>query len=117
MLLDANLDLSICDFGGSKNAKYNGGGLPDTGFVHHKDNFADVTEAIEVFGLESCMYTFMTGLILHGTSAFTTHHLFDYDKIFARLLNQGGYSDVSTLHGGDLIQQCWTERITSVHAK
>ena len=113
MLLDANLDISICDFGGSKYAQYNGGGLPDPGFVHPKDDFADDTEAIEVFGLGSYMYTFMAGFIPHGTSAFTAHHMFDYDKKFARLLNQGEYPDVSALHGGDLIQQCWTGRITS----
>ncbi|KAL8790509.1 MAG: hypothetical protein Q9195_006340 [Heterodermia aff. obscurata] len=112
-LLDANLDLSICDFGGSKYAQYNGGGLPDAGFVHPKDDFANVTEAIEVFGLGSCMYTFMTGLIPHGTSAFSAHHMFDYDKKFARLINQSEFPDVSALDGGDLIQQCWTGSLIS----
>ena len=113
MLLDGNLDLSICDFGGSKNAQYYGGGLPDTGFCNPKDEWSDVTEATEVFGLGSCMYTFMTGLIPHGSSAFTAREPFDYDEKFARLLNQGEFPDVSALDGGDLIQQCWTGRIIS----
>ena len=108
MLLDSNLDLSFCDFGGSKNAQYCGGGLPDAGFVHPKDDFADVTEAMEVFGLGSCMYTFMTGYIPHGTSAFTAGNNFEYDGKFARLINQGEYPDVSALDGGDLILRCWT---------
>ena len=113
MLLDVNLDLSLCDFGGSKNAQYDGGGLPDFGFCHPKDDFADVTEAIEVFGLGSCMYTFMTGLIPHGNSAFTAHHMFDHHEKFTRLINQGDYPDISALDGGDIIQQCWTGMIKS----
>ena len=100
MLLDDNLNLSICDFGGSKNAQYYGGGLPDTGFVDPKHEWADVTEATEVFGLGSCMYTIMTGVIPHGTTAFTARHGFDYDEKSARLLNQGDFPDTSALDGG-----------------
>ena len=113
MLLDYNLDLSICDFGGPKNAQYYGGGLPDTGFCNPKDEWSDVTEATEIFGLGSCMYTFMTGVIPHESSAFTARETFCYNERFARLLNQDEYPNVTSLVGGDLIQQCWTGRIIS----
>ena len=87
MLLDINLNLSICDFGGSKNGQYCGEGLPDAGFVHPKNDFADVTEAIKVFGLGLCMYTFMTGYISHETFAFITGDIFEYNSKFAQLIN------------------------------
>lgn len=59
MLLDTKLDLSLCDFEGSKSEHDNGGGLPDIGYYDPRDNAWEVTEATEVFGLGSCLYEIM----------------------------------------------------------
>lgn len=115
MLLDANLDLWLSDFGGSGNKEYNGHGLPNYGFFDPREDSFDVTEATEVFGLGSCLYNIMTGSLPHGSSAVTSR-VTDYQYIeeFKRLVGQGEFPDVSGLVGGNIIMGCWTGKFQAV---
>lgn len=92
MLLNANLDLSLCDFGGSKYEEHDGGGLPDYGFFDPRGDVSSVTEATEVFGLGSSMYTIMVGHLPHGPSVFkTVEDQSDYAIRFERLGQEGSF--------------------------
>ncbi|KAL8762866.1 MAG: hypothetical protein Q9184_001211 [Pyrenodesmia sp. 2 TL-2023] len=114
MLLDANLDLSLCDFGGSKNEEHDGEGLPDYGFFDPRGDVLSVTEATEVFGLGSSIYTIMAGHLPHGPSIFkTAEDQSDYAKIFERLVQEGKFPDTSNIRGGDIIRDCWNRNIQS----
>ena len=108
MLLNANLDLMLCDFGGSRNSAYDGNGLPDYGFFDPRDDCIDVTEETEVFGLGSSLYTIMTGHLPHGASMpnATTAGL-AYVEHFKSELQKDELPDTSTLKGGEIIKQCW----------
>lgn len=115
MLLDTDLDLSLCDFGGSKNEEYDGGGLPDYGFFDPRSDPLAVTEATEIFGLGSSMYTIMVGHLPHGPSIFkASQELLDYGEKFQRLVLEGNFPDTSDIVGGDIIDDCWTQKIVSV---
>lgn len=117
MLLDANLDLKLCDFGGSKNNTYDGGGLPDYGFFDPREYGIDVTEETEIFGLGSSLYTIMTGHLPHGASMpNTTTAGLAYIENFKSLLNKDELPDTSRLEGGGIIKQCWTQDVSSAEA-
>lgn len=114
MLLDARLDLSFCDFGGSKNADYDGEGLPDFGFFDPRVESVDVTTSTEIFGLGSSMYTILVGHLPHGPSILkTAKERLDYADTFKRLALKGEFPDVSQILGGDIIQDCWNHKISS----
>jgi len=53
-LLDQNLDLAICAFGGSHFGKLSRKGLPDSGFCDPNDK-SPPSEAMDIFGLGSLM--------------------------------------------------------------
>ena len=112
MLLNGNLDLSLCDFGGSENAEHKGEGLPDYGFFDPRDENIEVSEATEVFGLGSSMYVFMTGHLPHGSTTMTTA-AYAYVENFGRLLRMDELPDTAALMGGDIITRCWTREIKS----
>lgn len=114
MLLNADLDLSLCDFGGSKNEEYDGGGLPDYGFFDPRDDSSDVTETAEIFGLGSSMYTVMVGHLPHGPLILkTARDRLNYADKFKRLGLEGNFPDTSRIKGGDIIQDCWIKKINS----
>lgn len=114
MLLNADLDLSLCDFGGSKNEEYDGGGLPDYGFFDPRSDSLAVTEATEIFGLGSSMYTIMVGHLPHGPTILkTAQERLHYAEGFQRLGLEGNLPDTSDIRGGDIIRDCWTQKITS----
>lgn len=118
MLLDTDLNLSLCDFGGSENAEVKGGGLPDYGFFDPRDENLDVTVPTEIFGLGSCMYIFMTGHLPHEPTKITSA-AYAYVEKFTHLLKQGELPDTSALKGGDIITKCWGRELNSareVHA-
>lgn len=114
MLLNADLNLSLCDFGGSKNEEYDGGGLPDYGFFDPRSDILAVTEATEVFGLGSSMYTIMVGHLPHGPLILkTAQERLDYAEKFERLGLKGKFPDTSNIRGGDIIRDCWSHNIRS----
>ena len=111
MLLDGDLNLFLCDFGGSENAQHSGGNLPAHGFFDPREDSSEVTKEMEVFGLGSCMYCFMTGHLPHDPS--TNAASYAYVEKFSRLLKQGDLPNTSELEGGDIITKCWTREIGS----
>jgi hypothetical protein len=93
----------------------NGAGLPDYGFFdpREKDIFT-VTESTEIFGLGSVMYSIMTGHRPHGPSTFNSpDQQVAYAEEFERLLRSGILPDTSDIDGGNIIQDCWTKKISS----
>ena len=114
MLLNAELELSLCDFGGSKNEEHDGGGLPDYCFFDPRSDSLAVTEATELFGLGSSMYTIVVGHLPHGPSILkTAQERLHYAEEFERLRLQGNSPDTSDIKGGDIIRGCWTQKIKS----
>jgi hypothetical protein len=114
MLLNANLDLSLCDFGGSKNIDYDGEGLPDFGFFDPRVGSLDVTADTEIFGLGSSIYTILVGHLPHGPSILkTAQERLNYAYIFERLALKGKFPDTSEIIGGDIINDCWNQKIKS----
>ena len=114
MLLNANLDLSLCDFGGSKNEKYDGEGLPDFGFFDPRINSFDVTADTEIFGLGSSIYTILAGHLPHGPSILkTAQERLGYAHTFERLALEGTFPDTSEIIGGNIINDCWNQKIRS----
>ncbi|KAI9756835.1 MAG: hypothetical protein M4579_003671 [Chaenotheca gracillima] len=114
MLINADLELSFCDFGGSKCGEYDGEGLPDYGFFDPRSDPLGVTEATEVFGLGSSLYTIMTGHLPHGPPILkTAQDRLDYAAKFNDLVLKGEFPDTSQIKGGDIISDCWTRKIES----
>ncbi|KAL9611501.1 MAG: hypothetical protein Q9167_003860 [Letrouitia subvulpina] len=114
MLLSADLDLCLCDFGGSKSGEDDGHGLPDYGFFDPRVDDLEVTEAIEIFGLGSSLYFIMVGRLPHGPSALRTiQERLDYKQEFSRRAFQGQFPDTSNIIGGDIIQACWEQTTAS----
>ena len=114
MLLNADLSLCLCDFGGSKSDECDGDGLPDYGFFDPRDDTLEVTEATEVFGLGSVLYIIMLGKLPHGPSLLKTaeQRLKYYDE-FERLGLEGRFPDTSEITGGSIIRDCWTQGIST----
>ena len=114
MVLNADLDLSLCDFGGSKNDDYDGDGLPDFGFFDPRIDSIDVTSDTEVFGLGSSMYTILVGHLPHGPAVFNSiEEQLDYANTFKLLALEGKFPDTSKITGGDIIKDCWDQKIRS----
>lgn len=108
MLLNADLSLCLCDFGGSKNEECDGDGLPDYGFFDPRGSTLEVTEAMEVFGWGSVLYTIMLGKLPHGPSLLkTAKQRLEYYDIFERLGLEGRFPDTSEITGGNIIRDCW----------
>jgi serine/threonine protein kinase len=115
LLIDSNLKLQICDFGGSVCGELDGSGLPDYGFFDPRDeDIFTVTESMEVFGLSSIIYSVMTGHRPHGPSIFeTTDEIIAYGEGFERLIRNGNFPDTKTIKGGNIIRDCWTKKVPS----
>jgi hypothetical protein len=111
MLLNVDLDLFLCDFGGSKNDNYDGEGLPDFGFFDPRIDSFDVTAKTEIFGLGSSIYTILTGHLPHGPSILkTAQERSDYAHTFERLALEGKFPETEFI-GGDIIKDCWNQKI------
>lgn len=114
MLLNADLSLCLCDFGCSKNEECDGEGLPDYGFFDPRGNILEVTEAMEIFGLGSILYTIMLGKLPHGPSLLkTVKQQLEYCDTFERLGVEGRFPDTSKITGGDIIRDRWNQDINT----
>lgn len=114
MLLNADLDIILCNFGGSKNDEYDGEGLPDFGFFDPRFNPFDVTADTEIFGLGSIMYTIMAGHLPRGPSSLKfAGGQWDYAQTFERLALRGEFPDTSKIVGGNIIKDCWNREVRS----
>lgn len=72
MLLDANLNLLLCDFDDSKNENYDEENLFDFDFFDSRIDFFDVTTNIEIFELDSNIYTILARHLSHESSILKT---------------------------------------------
>ena len=72
ILVDSDLNVRICDFGGSTYQELDGGQPPDYGFSDPRDEeSATVTESMEISGLGSIMYCIISGYRPHELQGFS----------------------------------------------
>lgn len=108
-LLDENLDLALCDFGGSRFGELSGKGLPDFGFFDPNDK-GPPSEAMDIFGLGSLMYMIMTGHFPHGS---LVQNRADYDVVVNQLFSERHFPDVEHINNSQSIRGCWEGRFTT----
>jgi Protein kinase domain len=112
-LVTKNLDLRLCDFGGSKLGDLYGRGLPNAGF-HDPLDKSPVSRSTDIFGLGSCMYTIMTGHFPHSTSGRKTYEEEEvYREEVERLFRKRQFPDVQNIAISDVILDCWACNITA----
>ncbi|CAG8207355.1 unnamed protein product [Penicillium salamii] len=112
-----NLDLLLCDFGGSTCGDIDGGHLPDSGFFNPCRPWVS-TEAVDIFSLGSIFYTIMTGHWPYKSPGpfKSVAEKIDYDELVDTHFSSQDYPPVDSLPGGAVIQGCWTERYDNVGA-
>jgi hypothetical protein len=80
-------------------------GLPDT---------LSPDTVMKLFGLGSSMYTILVGHLPHGPSILkTAKERLDYAHTFKLLALEGKFPDTSEIIGGDIIKDCWDQKIRS----
>jgi serine/threonine protein kinase len=114
-LLDSNLNLCLCDFGGSVHKDINGNRLPDAGFRDPRDTSDDITPSMDIFALGSVMYVIMTGYYPHGSSKplVTWEERETYEDMVNEKFSRSQFPDVENISIGGIIQGCWTGRLAS----
>jgi serine/threonine protein kinase len=108
-LLDINLDLMLCDFGGSRFGALSGKGLPDSGFYDPSEK-GPPSVAMEIFGLGSLLYVIMTGQLPHYSSV-QRGGAEDYNTVVTRLFSQRRFPDVKHIKNGRTILGCWEGKL------
>lgn len=108
LLLDDDLNICICDFGGSTCGELDGGGLPDFSFFDPRDeDIFTVSESMKVFDLGSIMYCIMTGHRPHGPSIFeSSDDIVACGAKFEDLLRQGIFPETKDIIAGEIILDC-----------
>lgn len=111
------LDLLLCDFGGSTNWDVDGGHLPDSGFFNPCKPWVS-TEALDIFSLGSVFYMIMT---VHwpyrSPGPFNSvEEMNSYEDRVDNLFASQSFPSVVGLTGGAVIQGCWTEGYSDVGA-
>ncbi|KAJ5550608.1 hypothetical protein N7535_001448 [Penicillium sp. DV-2018c] len=105
------LDLLLCDFGGSTNGEIDGGHLPDAGFFN-PCNPPGSTTSTDIFSLGSIYYTIMTGHWPYrspGPFRFESlEEMEKYQELVDGLFASRRYPSVGGLEAGVVIQRCWT---------
>ncbi len=109
-LLDVDLSLRLCDFGGSTFGELDGGSFPDSGFCDPNDPWVS-TIATDIFSLGSVMYTIMVGHWPHGSPGpfMNSETKRSYEEHVDRLFREGIWPDTAEIEGGDIIKGCWTK--------
>jgi serine/threonine protein kinase len=98
-LLDANLDVQLCDFGGSLFGRLDGGAMESTRFFLPRDWRDPPNIKSDLFAFGSTMYYIMTGSEPY-------QNLSD-DEVTAKFKRKE-FPDVETLSYGEMIHGCWT---------
>lgn len=107
MLLDAELDLSFCDLNSSRNADYDGDGLPDFGFFDPRLNTFNVTTRTETPGPGPSTHTIPAGHPPHRPPTLkTAEERINYTDTFESLVLQNEFPDTSRILAGDIGQDC-----------
>jgi serine/threonine protein kinase len=109
-------ELLLCDFGGScykiGDKVIDGGHLPDTGFFNPNSEWVS-NEDTDTFALGSVFYTIMTGHWPHKPPGLfvDVEEWEEYDEKVNELFMKREFPSVENLVGGDIILDCWTEKI------
>jgi hypothetical protein len=109
-------DLLLSDFGGSccniGNKIIDGGHLHDTGFFNPK-NLWTSTKHTDIFALGSVVYTIMTGHWPYKSSGpfVSVEEWEEYEEKVDALFMKGEFLSTEGLVDGDVISDCWNERI------
>ncbi|CAD0109726.1 unnamed protein product [Aureobasidium uvarum] len=110
-------ELLLCDFGGSycktSDRIIDGGHLPDTGFFNPTKEWIS-TKDTDIFALGSVFYAVMTGHWLYKSPGpfVSVEEQEQYDERVNELFMKRAFPPVEHLLGGDIIHECWTEKIT-----
>ena len=112
VLLDAVLDLSFYDFGGSKKADLNREGLLDLSFFDPRVDSLNVTAITEIFELGPSLKPILVRHFPHGSSILKTAEAHYVDK-FDCLVRKGEFPDTSQPLGSDIVQDCWKYKVMS----
>lgn len=104
-----NLDLLLCDFGGSTNGDIDGRHLPDAGFFNPCDPPVS-TRRTDIFSLGSIYYTIMTGHWPYRSPGpfGSLEEMEKYQELVDGLFGLKRYPPVDGLAAGIVIQRCWT---------
>lgn len=109
-------ELLLSDFGGSYCEKdgrtIDGNHLPDAGFFNPTKPWIS-TEDTDIFALGSVFYTIMTGHWLYrlpGPFVSVEEQVLYGEKV-NELFTKRAFPPIEDLIGGDIIHECWTEKI------
>ncbi|KAL5343523.1 kinase-like domain-containing protein [Aspergillus crustosus] len=111
------LDLMLCDFGGSPNGEIDGRHLPDAGFFN-PCNPPESTKRTDIFSLGSIYYTIMTGHWPYRSPGpfKSLEEMEKYQELVDDLFASKRYPPVDKLEAGVVIQQCWTGEYSDLGA-
>lgn len=112
-LLDVDLNIRLCDFGGSKFNDLYGYGLPDFGFFDPRCVDDEASPALDIFALGSVMYTIMTGHFPFGGEGLTKktgEEIAAYEIAVEEKFAKGVFPDTSEMVNGDVTQRCWASK-------
>ncbi|KAL2859304.1 kinase-like domain-containing protein [Aspergillus pseudodeflectus] len=111
------LDLLLCDFGGSTNGEIDGRHLPDSGFFNPCDP-PESTKATDIFSLGSIYYTIMTGHWPYRSPGpfKSLEEMKKYQELVDDLFASKRYPPVDGLEAGVVIQRCWTAEYSDLTA-
>lgn len=98
LLLDENLDLKFCDFGGSVFEEWDGEAMESLRYCSPRDPPFTPTVRSDIFALGSAMYFIMSG-----------HDPYDDrpDDEVRRLFSRNIFPDVTEYYCGSVIEGCW----------
>lgn len=121
---EQNLDLLICDFGGSSIDGQKGGTHPSAGFGNpsnepHKLGLKAYGPAMDIFALGSTFYVIMTGYYPHRSSRrelWTTKDVFGYEAMVERRFDIKDFPPTENLVGGNVIMGCWSDHYHDMEA-
>ncbi|KAI5464519.1 kinase-like domain-containing protein [Mariannaea sp. PMI_226] len=115
---DDNLNIRICDFGGSKceELDVDGYAFPATAFLHPSDAESEPSPVVDFFGLGSVLYFIQTGHWPYrgpGSTFDTREAADEYEQRIQTHYEKGEFPDVRHLIGGAVIKGCWDRKYSN----
>ena len=114
---ESELDLLLCDFGGSTNGEIDGLHLPDSGFFNPCDP-PESTKNTDIFSLGSIYYAIMTGHWPYRSPGplESLEEMEKYQELVDSLFASKRFPPVDGLVAGPVIQRCWTGEYSDLGA-